>query len=140
VDRQYARAAYENPRDYAPWLVYADWLDEQGHPRRAALLRHAVRSHQLYDALRTATKPIHGRPKSSHAFRVAYGRFREAVLGHDAAGDGLAKARDALTPDDWRWGRSVTRNVPARQWRPPGQRPIGQYLHDLFADRFRGTP
>jgi uncharacterized protein (TIGR02996 family) len=35
----FVRAIAENPHDAAPWLVYADYPDEQGKPHTAALMR-----------------------------------------------------------------------------------------------------
>jgi uncharacterized protein (TIGR02996 family) len=35
----FVRAIAEDPHDSAPWLVYADYLDEQGKPHAANLMR-----------------------------------------------------------------------------------------------------
>ena len=35
-------AVLANPADDLPRLVYADWLEENGEPERAELIRHAV--------------------------------------------------------------------------------------------------
>lgn len=38
-DREFIRAILEEPEDDAPRLIYADWLEEQGRPERAELIR-----------------------------------------------------------------------------------------------------
>jgi uncharacterized protein (TIGR02996 family) len=38
-DEAFLRAVRADPADEAPWLIYADWLEERGDPR-AALYRH----------------------------------------------------------------------------------------------------
>src|SRR5271165_320359 len=38
-DEAFLRAIRADPADEAPWLIYADWLEERGDPR-AALYRH----------------------------------------------------------------------------------------------------
>jgi uncharacterized protein (TIGR02996 family) len=37
------RAILTNPADDAPRLIYADWLDEHGHDRRARFIRDQIR-------------------------------------------------------------------------------------------------
>jgi uncharacterized protein (TIGR02996 family) len=34
-DEPFLRAILANPEDDAPWLIYADWLEERGDPRTA---------------------------------------------------------------------------------------------------------
>jgi uncharacterized protein (TIGR02996 family) len=45
-DDVFLRAILADPADDAPWLIYADWLEERGDPR-AALYRHRRRTNSL---------------------------------------------------------------------------------------------
>ena len=45
-DEAFLRAIRDNAADDAPWLIYADWLDEQGDPR-AALYRNRRRTNTV---------------------------------------------------------------------------------------------
>jgi uncharacterized protein (TIGR02996 family) len=45
-DEAFLAAIRADPADEAPWLIYADWLEERGNPR-AALYRHRRRTNAL---------------------------------------------------------------------------------------------
>jgi uncharacterized protein (TIGR02996 family) len=45
-EEPFLRAIRADPADEAPWLIYADWLEERGDPR-AALYRHRRRTNAL---------------------------------------------------------------------------------------------
>lgn len=46
-DRAFIRAILTNPAEVSGWLVYADWLDDNGAPERAEFLRLQVERSQL---------------------------------------------------------------------------------------------
>jgi uncharacterized protein (TIGR02996 family) len=58
----FIRAAHANPKDSAPRLVYADWLDERGDPR-GALIRLEERLRELDPASKAAHRAAH-RPET----------------------------------------------------------------------------
>lgn len=41
-EKAFIRAILENPKDDAPRLVFADWLDEQGRLHRASTIKHQI--------------------------------------------------------------------------------------------------
>src|SRR4051794_15810155 len=59
------QAIQEAPADEAPWLVLADWLDDQGQPERAELLR--------------LSRPLHAGPEGDQR-RACEQRVRELLL------------------------------------------------------------
>lgn len=42
TDKDFLRSICENPEDDHTRLVFADWLDENGHPNRAAMIRWCI--------------------------------------------------------------------------------------------------
>jgi uncharacterized protein (TIGR02996 family) len=86
------RAICENPREDTPRLVYADWLEENGQPERAAFIRTdvAMALHEKWDAGR---------------LRCEEGLTRKKLLAQPWAG-GLFPP----LPKDFEWdGEPVTR-------------------------------
>jgi uncharacterized protein (TIGR02996 family) len=49
-DKAFVLTILSNPAELTAWLVYADWLDEHGHPRHAEFLRLMVRRGPLCEA------------------------------------------------------------------------------------------
>jgi uncharacterized protein (TIGR02996 family) len=75
--KQLLDRAVQNPHDAAPWLVYADWLDEHDYPVTAAHVREAVPRRQRL-SMRTRVR---------RAVRLARGgddeRAFQAAIAHD---------------------------------------------------------
>jgi uncharacterized protein (TIGR02996 family) len=66
-DKPFIEAILADPQDEAPWLIYADWLEERGDPRGeflrletalASLPKEDVRARQFQDRLRVLQPTI----------------------------------------------------------------------------------
>ena len=67
----FIRTIHAAPRDDAPRLVFADYLDENGESERAALIRRMVRVPSYL--FRWSRKAKHGRHTHAESFRAIHG-------------------------------------------------------------------
>ncbi|HEY1064587.1 MAG TPA: TIGR02996 domain-containing protein [Pirellulales bacterium] len=108
-DDSFIQAILAAPNDDAPRLIYADWLDEQGHGPRAEFIRLQCRLAETpeddpqYDSLRDAEWTLlaeHGPEWASRLTSAGFGdrepgslkyRFRRGLLEHvEVRGDAAA--------------------------------------------------
>jgi uncharacterized protein (TIGR02996 family) len=75
------RAICDHPDDDTPWLVFADWLTEQGGPVNSAWA-NAIRA-QIWDAQGLTDHPLKGRPllfNSDYGKRLFFERIGTDVF------------------------------------------------------------
>jgi uncharacterized protein (TIGR02996 family) len=105
------RAIVADPDDDTPRLIYADWLDENNRPERAAFIRHQIEAERAEpysarartaaraaDALLDANRSVWAKHVRSHIVREEYAR---GFIGHVTVDAGrFAEVAPALFADE----------------------------------------